>query len=159
MSERGRMRVFDARTLAETAEASRSRVRRRANLNIHERLEDAIQRMFNVFQPESYVRPHRHEPERWELFTVLAGRACALTFDDSGAVADRALLEPGGTRAVEISGRTWHTLFALVPDTVLFEVKPGPFRPLEDKDFAPWAPREGTPAAGELLSHWQAGLG
>ncbi len=29
-------------------------------------------------------------------------------------------------------------------ETVLFEVKPGPFDPKTDKEFAPWAPAEGS---------------
>jgi hypothetical protein len=31
---------------------------------------------------------------------------------------------------------------------VVFESKDGPYSPLNDKDFAPWAPVEGTSEAG-----------
>ncbi len=41
-------------------------------------------------------------------------------------------------------------------DTALFEVKPGPFRPLPEDDFAPWAPRDDTSEASELLRRWEA---
>jgi hypothetical protein len=37
------------------------------------------------------------------------------------------------------------------PDTVLYEVKPGPFTPLTDKDFAPWSPRDNSPDAADFL--------
>lgn len=40
--------------------------------------------------------------------------------------------------------------------TALFEVKPGPYRPLAEDDFAPWAPRDGAPEAFELLRRWEA---
>jgi cupin fold WbuC family metalloprotein len=153
-----RLRLLDAGTISATVEASRERQRRRANCNLHHDLADPIQRFLNVFQPDSYVRPHKHEPERFELFLVLSGRAAALIFDGAGVIQEIAVLEPGGSRAVEIAGDTWHTLCALAPDTLLFEVKPGPFRRLEDKDFAPWAPREGTPEAAETLRRWQAGI-
>ena len=60
---------------------------------------------------------------------------------------------------VEIAGGVWHTLLALAPDTMLFEVKPGPYAPLSDKHFAPWAPREGAAAAADLLARWARLLG
>ena len=41
---------------------------------------------------------------------------------------------------------------ALEPDTIVMEVKPGPFRPNE---FADWAPEENTPAAADLVSWLQ----
>jgi hypothetical protein len=39
----------------------------------------------------------------------------------------------------------------LTPHVVCFEVKPGPYSAANDKDFAPWAPREGDPRAGVYL--------
>ena len=44
-----------------------------------------------------------------------------------------------------------HTFFAVVEDTVFFEVKPGPYDQASDKDFASWAPTEGTESAVEYL--------
>ena len=40
----------------------------------------------------------------------------------------------------------WPTFAALEAGTVLFEIKPGPYSALTDKDFAHWAPPEGDPA-------------
>jgi hypothetical protein len=48
---------------------------------------------------------------------------------------------------VEIPGNTWHTLAAQEDGTILFEIKPGPYAPLSEHDFAPWAPMEGTDRA------------
>jgi cupin fold WbuC family metalloprotein len=118
-----------------------------------------VQRFINVFQPGSYVRPHRHEEQRWELFLLLEGEAAALVFDEGGRVTEHAVLRRDGVRAVEVPGAVWHTLFALAPDTVMFEVKPGPYRALTDKDFAPWAPPEGTPEATETLTRWRSEIG
>ncbi len=129
--------------------------RRRANENLHPTLEDPVQRFCNAVEPGSYVRPHRHaEAGRWELFLILAGRASVLVFDAGGTVRDRVeLCAGGGTLAVEIPPDTWHSLVALEPGTVLFELKPGPYRPLSDKDFAAWAPGEGE-AGSEALAQW-----
>lgn len=148
------MRRFDRQTIEATVEQARSRPRKRANFNIHAGLEDPIQRMLNVFQPGSYACPHHHIPTCWELFIILKGRAGVLTFDDAGRISDSAELAPDAMWTVEIPGGAWHTVFALAPDTVLFEVKPGPYRPIEDKDFAPFAPREGQPGIEELLASW-----
>jgi len=126
--------------------AARSR-RGRLNHNLHPTLEDPVQRFFNCLEPGSYVRPHRHTaPPRWETFVGLRGRAVVLEFDDVGRVTARCEISPEGPAvAVEIAGETWHTVAALRPGTTLFELKPGPYSPVADKDFAGWAPAEGDP--------------
>ncbi len=40
--------------------------------------------------------------------------------------------------------------------TALFEVKPGPYQPLGESDFAPWAPRDDTAGAAALLRRREA---
>jgi hypothetical protein len=40
---------------------------------------------------------------------------------------------------------------------VCFEVKPGPYSAANDKDFAPWAPREGDTGAATYLAALLAG--
>ena len=150
------LRAFDGAALQRTIAAAAGSPRRRANLNLHPALDDPIQRMLNVFQPGTYVRPHRHEAGRFELFLAVSGNAAVLTFDDAGGLAETTTLAPGAAWAVELPGAVWHTVVALAADTALFEVKPGPYHPLGELDFAPWAPREGTAAAGELLRRWEA---
>lgn len=149
------LRVFDAAPLEQALVASRVQPRGRANFNVHPSLEDPVQRMLNVFQPGSYVRPHRHSPDRFELFLLLAGEAALVVFAESGEPAEWAVLQEGADWAAEVSGGVLHTVFALRHDTVLFEVKRGPYLPFAENDFAPWAPREGTPEARELLASWE----
>ena len=128
--------------------------RGRLNHNLHPTLDDPVQRFFNCFEPGSYVRPHRHtDPPRWEAFVALRGRAVVLEFDDRGRVAGRCEISPDGPAvAAEIAGDSWHTVAALRSGTVLFELKPGPYSPIADKDFAPWAPAEGDP----VQARWAA---
>jgi cupin fold WbuC family metalloprotein len=143
----------DLRALSTRAASS---TRRRANENLHPSLEDPVQRFCNAVEPGSYVRPHRHPGTgRWELFLILAGRAAILVFDEVGTVHDRVELcaGEGGGVAVEVPPDTWHSLVALEPGTVLFELKPGPYRPIGDKDFAAWAPAEGEEGA-DSLAQW-----
>lgn len=128
--------------------------RRRKNLNLHPVLEDSIQRLFNAMEPGTYVRPHRHaRPEGWELMLVVKGEFAILRFDDHGIVTERVELgAPGGPLAVEIPAYAWHTVVALAPGTCLFEVKPGPYSPVDDKDFADWAPGEGETKAADFTA-------
>jgi len=151
------MQIVTARDLAELVEAAGHRPRRRVNHNLHPTLDDPVQRLFNLLRRGTYVRPHRHaDPPRWELFVILSGDAAVLELAGDGEVVERRDLRPGtGTVAVEIAGGRWHTVVATGDAAVLFEVKPGPYTPLDDKDFAPWAPAEGEPACHELVGWFE----
>jgi cupin fold WbuC family metalloprotein len=123
--------------------ASRESPRKRVILPLHQGPEDVLQRMLNFLQPGSYIRPHRHASDRAESLIVLSGTLLYLTFDDQGSVARILQLKAGADPlGVDIDGGIWHSFLALEPDTVLFEVKPGPYNAEGDKEFAPWAPEE-----------------
>ncbi len=141
------------RLSAEAAACSRLR----KNLNLHPILEDPVQRLFNALEPGTYVRPHRHpRPDGWELMLCARGAFSILVFDEQGTVLDRVdLSAAGGPAAVEIPGQTWHAVVALAPETIMFEVKPGPYSALTDKDFASWAPLEGDPAAETFVTWYE----
>lgn len=119
--------------------------RGRANWNLHPSLADPTQRFCNAMEPGTYVRPHRHQaPGRWELFLALTGEAQVVTFSEKGGLLARVTIGADGPDyGIEIPEGVWHTVASLQPGTVLFELKPGPYIPLTDKDFAPWAPTEG----------------
>ena len=119
--------------------------RKRTHYNLHPVLSDPVQRLVVAIDPGSYIRPHRHcDPGKWELFILLEGAATILIFDDEGCVINRVdLSENGPVHAVEIPENAWHTLAARKKGSILIEIKPGPYSPLADKDFAAWAPEEG----------------
>jgi cupin fold WbuC family metalloprotein len=129
--------------------------RKRAHFNLHPVLGDPVQRLCLAAGPESYFRPHRHgDREKWELFLALRGAAAVLTFDARGTVVERVeIAAGGGTPAVEIPPGAWHALAVLERSTLLFEVKPGPYVPATDKDFASWAPAEDSPE-GSAFTAW-----
>jgi cupin fold WbuC family metalloprotein len=156
------MKILTASAITDLTAAAADSPRLRCNLNLHPQLSDPIQRLFNAIEPESYVRPHCHsDPPRWEVFVAIRGSAVVLTFDDSGAVSQRTVIGPSEpAAAVEIPGEVWHTVASLAPGTVLFELKPGPYSPLQDKDFATWAPAEGDPICIRLTAWFcRAGTG
>lgn len=144
------MKQFDTTALVDLCNAAGAAPRLRKNLNLHAELDDPVQRLLNAFEPGTYLRPHRHAaPPKWELFVAITGHAAVLTFADDGRVLERVDLDAeGGTRLVEIPEGAWHTLVALAPRTVLFEVKRGPYLPNPPQDVAAWAPPEGDVRAG-----------
>lgn len=46
----------------------------------------------------------------------------------------------------------WHTLAVLSEHAICFKVKPDPYSAANDKHFAPWGPREGSPEAPRSLA-------
>jgi cupin fold WbuC family metalloprotein len=147
-------------TLSVSEEAKKS-PRLRKNYNLHDDYRDPVNRMLNAFEPGTYVRPHKHEePDKCEIFIILTGKSLALRFDASGEIIGHAILDHAhGVYGVEFAPREWHTIISLASGTVLFEVKQGPYVQIIDKNFAPWAPQEGSPQAAEYLASILAKLG
>lgn len=141
------MRTIDNEDLRRLSAKAAALPRRRANWNLHPTLDDPVQRLCNAMEPGTYVRPHRHtELGRWECFLALVGAAAVVTFDANRVLRHRVVIAAAGpVRGVEIPDGTWHTVASLERGTALFEIKPGPYSVVSDKDFAPWAPPEGDP--------------
>jgi cupin fold WbuC family metalloprotein len=130
------------------SEEARKTPRRRLNRNLH-RMDDPVHRLLNAIEPGSWVRPHRHlDPPRSETVLVVAGALGVVLFDEDGTVKETVKLEAGGeVFGVDLDAGTWHGLVALVPGTVFFETKPGPYVTPAPPDWVPWAPGEGEPGA------------
>lgn len=106
--------------------------------------------MLNFMLPGTYVRPHLHLPdEAIETVQVLRGALGFVMFGDEGAVRSRHRLDTGGL--IDIEPGLWHGLVVLEPDTVILEIKRGPYDAARDKVFADWAPAEGDAAAATYL--------
>ena len=119
--------------------------RKRMNHDFHVP-SDPIQRFLNALEPQTYLRPHKHEdPDKVEIFIILKGRALVVEFDETGSVLDHVVLDARtGAKGVEIPPRTWHTFVSLEENSVLYEIKDGPYVKETDKNFAEWAPSEGS---------------
>lgn len=146
-----RIQLFDSELFNQLLDRARQSPRLRTNHNFHVSMEDNPHRFLNVMLKGTYITPHRHrDPPKAESFLVLSGELAFLTFDDSGQIADTHILgrNPIG---IDIQPGVWHTLAVLSEHAICFEVKPGPYSVANDKDFAPWAPREGEPRASEYL--------
>lgn len=140
------------------AHLARSSPRLRQNYNFHD-VSEKVQRFINVLQPGTYIRPHRHhrtaEMNGFEFFLVVQGELGIIIMDECGQILDTGRVSANGsTRGIELPQGTYHTLVALAPDTVILELKEGPYEPSTDKEFIATFPPEGTPAATQLVETW-----
>lgn len=144
-------KIDKAKLLKVTAEAQKSE-RKRKNYNYHQSFDDPINRMLNAIEPGSYVQPHKHEkPDKREVFLLLKGKLAVLFFDNNGSISEHVILDNNENFGVEIPPSVWHSIIALTPGTVVYEIKDGPYSISEDKNFASWAPKEGEKGCGVYL--------
>ncbi|MCX9156805.1 WbuC family cupin fold metalloprotein [Niveibacterium sp. 24ML] len=139
--------LLDTALLAPAIDAARASPRRRKNLNLHASTDELTQRFFNAMEPDSYVPPHRHlQPGKEETLIVVRGSLGVFEFDDAGMVTRAARVSAGADAfGIHVPLGTWHAIVALEPASVFIEIKGGPYVPFAPEDFAPWAPRDGTP--------------
>jgi cupin fold WbuC family metalloprotein len=150
------MKIVDPEAIAELLLRAAASPRKRMNLNLHAEQTDAVGRFLNAGIAGSYVRPHRHRIDKWELVTVLQGRFDVVIFTSDGMVKSRVVLGLQGTSVAEIPGGEWHGVIFHAPAAVVLEVKAGPYEPQLDKEFASWAPAENDPAAARFVSWLEA---
>lgn len=148
-------RICDQNLINTLCKEAADNPRLRTHYEMHSGKSDLIQKFLNVMQPGSYIPPHLHkEAGRWESFQIIQGSTKVLLFDEDGTVLDIIILGADSANyIVEIAENEWHAIVALEKDTVLLELKPGPYDPQSAKHFAPWAPQEGA-AGVEKIVNW-----
>ncbi|MCB1174114.1 MAG: WbuC family cupin fold metalloprotein [Leptospiraceae bacterium] len=149
------IQLIDQDLIDQTALRAAQSERQRMNYNLHGSLQDGVHRFLNIIQKGSYIQPHRHlDPPKHESFVALEGQLAFFAFHDDGRLQNSWILdgsESSALRGIDIPAGIWHTIAALSERCVCFEVKPGPWEPGTDKQFASWAPAEGSPAATPYL--------
>jgi cupin fold WbuC family metalloprotein len=83
------------------------------------------------------------------MVVLLRGRLDFLIFSAQAELVQRLSMSVASP-VVQIARGTWHSGVALQSETLVLEVKPGPYRPNE---FAEWAPEEGH-AASSAFVRW-----
>lgn len=148
---------LDRALFVELADKAGQSPRQRAHHNLHQ-MSEPCHRLAVGLQPDTYIPPHRHlAADKAETLLVLQGRIGLLLFDDDGALQSTRLLEAGGDCVgVDLAPGQFHALAVLAADSILFECKAGPYRPLGEGELANWAPREGAADAGEYLAWMKA---
>ncbi|MDA0750060.1 MAG: WbuC family cupin fold metalloprotein [Verrucomicrobia bacterium] len=132
---------------------ARQSPRKRSHFNLHESLEAPVQRLCIALIDGTYVPPHRHpQSNKWELLVAIKGISLLVIFDDAGNIKKVFEISPTGPlSAVEIPPNTWHSLLPKEAESVVLEVKEGPYTPNKPEYFAAWAPEESSDQASEYL--------
>lgn len=133
----------------ELADQARRSPRLRSHHNFHRTADDAVQRVLIGLQPNTYVTVHCHPQSwKWEMLLVLRGELDCLIFSENAEVLDRYTLTPDNSAVgVELPAGSWHSIICKQPNTMLLEIKPGPYDPEAAAVIAPWCPSEGDEAA------------
>ncbi len=146
------VKVFSEDLMSSLSEEAKSHSRKRMHKNLHADYQEACQRFFNAIEPDSYLRPHCHGVSQGaETLIAIKGLLAFVAFGDDGEIiavhlfgAGRHSGMPAVALGVEVNPGQWHTVVSLESNSVLLEMKGGPFDPEAPKYFAPWAPEETT---------------
>lgn len=153
MPDKPEIQLVTTDLIEQVRRKAESSPRLRMNHNFHPSDQSNPHRFLNVMLRGTYIRPHRHrQPPKAESWILLEGEALFFTFDDGGAVTGKwTISATGPCRGLDLAPGAWHSLAAVTECAVMYEVKPGPYEPATDKEFAPWAPAEGSPEAPAWL--------
>ncbi|MBC3373640.1 WbuC family cupin fold metalloprotein [Pseudomonas sp. SWRI92] len=148
---------LDQALFDELAEKAAASPRGRQHHNFHE-MDEPCHRMAVGLQPSTYIPPHRHlSADKAETLLVLRGRLGVLIFDEAGTLIDKRILQTGGDcLGVDLPAGVYHGLVVLEADSLMFECKAGPYRPVGDGELAHWAPREGEAGVAQYQAWMRA---
>jgi cupin fold WbuC family metalloprotein len=109
--------------------------RLRMNYNLHDSLDAKAQRLLNALEPGTMLPVHRHR-ETAETYIVLRGSIRVIFYNDAKLLTAEFLIDPKEKEyGIHIPAGQWHTLEVLESGTVIFEVKDGPYAPLQPEDI------------------------
>lgn len=145
--------MIDRQLFKQLLDEARNSPRKRAHRNLHQHYEEPVQRVCIGLVSGTYVPPHAHpQAHQWELILSLQGRVGLVIFDASGCITRRHVLsEKGPASGIQLLPDTWHTLYPIDPESIILEIKQGPYDPAKAARFAAWAPTEGAPEASRFL--------
>lgn len=128
------MQLINESLLDEVTRQAQESPRLRMNHNFHDSLDAKAQRLLNALEPGTLLPIHRH-PHTAETYLLLRGKIKVLYYNDQKELIETVVLEPkSGNYGIHIPKNQWHTLEVLESGSVIFEVKDGPYTPLEEKD-------------------------
>ncbi|MDR3654062.1 MAG: WbuC family cupin fold metalloprotein [Paludibacter sp.] len=129
------MEIIDKELLDRITNKAELSPRLRMNYNFHESPEAKSQRLLNALEPGTDVPVHRHRHSD-ETYIIIRGSMEVFLFDDNKELIESVTLNPMEEKhGVNIPAGQWHTLKVLEPGTMIFEVKDGPYTPLQAEDM------------------------
>jgi len=122
------LQVIDQELLDSVIKKAKESPRLRMNYNFHESLDDKCQRLLNAMEPGTVMPIHIHKVA--EMYIILQGRLLVKTYTSEGNLVTEEVIDPKEKKyGIQIPPDTWHSVEVLEKDTVIFEVKEGPFIP------------------------------
>lgn len=136
------IKLINKELLNKVSAEAKCNERLRKNYNFHKDLNEPMHRLLNGVEPGTYIQPHRHKnPDKEEIFLVLRGELLVVLFEEDGTIREHHLVAPQkGVYGMEIAAGVWHTVVSLAPQTMIYEIKEGPYLPMSDHNLAKWAP-------------------
>lgn len=126
--------IIDTQLLDEVTIKAEESSRLRMNFNLHNSLDAKAQRLINVLLPGTILPIHRHKHTA-ETYILLRGKMFVVFYNEIGGQMERYLLDPVmGNYGVQIPAGQWHSIEVVEPSAI-FEVKDGPYTPLEPEDM------------------------
>ncbi len=131
------MILIDNELLDSISLKAKDNVRLRMNFNLHQSLQEPVQRMLNALEPGTVLPVHRHQNTD-ETYLMLRGSLNLKLYDANRTLLDTIELNPAkGKYGVSVPAGQWHTLEILEENTVLFELIEGPYIPFQPEDILP----------------------
>jgi cupin fold WbuC family metalloprotein len=125
---------IDEKLLQHLIEQARQSPRKRMNYNLHEHLDDKVQRLLNALEPGTVLPIHRH-PHTAETYLLLKGELNVLVYNDNKQLIETVLLsQEQQNYGLHIPAGTWHTV-EVIRSAVILEIKEGPYCPLSEEDI------------------------
>ncbi|MBN2767377.1 MAG: WbuC family cupin fold metalloprotein [Paludibacteraceae bacterium] len=129
------MKKIDSFLLDELSNRAKQNVRLRMNYNLHDKLDEPVQRLLNALEPGTEIPIHRHRHSD-ETYLVLRGRLNVKIYNQNNEVTEIILLDPEqGSYGVSVPAGQWHSVEVLESNTVIFEIKEGPYAALGEADI------------------------
>lgn len=131
------MKIIGKEIISQVHKQAGESPRLRMNYNIHESLEEDVHKLLNSLQPGTIMPIHRHlHPEKKETFVLLQGALEVRKYNDDKTIAEKYVMSrESGNIICEIMPEEWHSFEVLEPDTLILEIKKGPYVPFQEIDL------------------------
>jgi cupin fold WbuC family metalloprotein len=127
--------IINKELLDKVSDEAKQSERLRMNYNFHETLDSKVQRLLNALEPGTTMPIHRHQ-QTAETYILLRGKIKVTFHNQDKSISSEYTLDPSQENyGVHIPANQWHSLEVLEHNSVIFEVKEGPYTPLTDKDI------------------------
>ncbi len=131
------MKIIGKEIISQVHKQAGESPRLRMNYNIHESLEEDVHKLLNSLQPGTVMPIHRHlHPAKKETFVLLQGALEVRKYNDDKTITEKYVMSrESGNIICEIMPDEWHSFEVLESDTLILEIKKGPYVPYQKVDL------------------------